>query len=108
MATKSKKAKVPAPGDEVLAIATMLGKIAVPKSLTAYKERAVGAIVKLVVKINGEAAKVVKTAEQETKKAERAKAKAAREAAKAETKKARAAKLTERIAKLQAEVTKLG
>lgn len=107
MATKPKRTKAPAPGDEVLAIAKTLGKIAVPKSLTAYKERAVGAIVKLVTKINGEAAKVVKAAEQEAKKAERAKAKADREAKKVEQKKAKAARLQKRIAALQAEAAKL-
>lgn len=109
MATKkSKKVKTPAPGDEVLVVATTLGKITVPESLTAHKERAVKAIVILVTKINGEAAKVEKTAEREVKKAGREKAKAVREATRAEAKKAKAAKLTERIAKLQAEVTKLG
>ena len=103
----TKKAKTPAPGDEVLVIATTLGKISVPESLTAYKERAVKAVVTLVAKINGEAAKAVKTAEQETKKAARVEAKAKREAEKVERNKAKAAKLTERIAKLQADVQKL-
>jgi len=107
--TKSKaKRHTPAAVEKDLAVSlAALRKVAVPKTLLVYKERAMNSVIKLNDRIKAEAGKAEKTAEREAKKAERDKAKADRKAKAVEAKKARAAKLRERIAKLQAQAKEL-